>query len=140
MSVDPDLKELIRLTGELGVVELRVEHAGLHIHIRRQPTSGAVELAQLVETPAAPPEPAEAVVRSPLVGRFYWSADGEGATALAVGQPIKAGQRVGFVETMHVMNEVVADASGEIVEVLVEAGQPVEYGQPLLRVRLDARV
>ncbi|MBI3980215.1 MAG: acetyl-CoA carboxylase biotin carboxyl carrier protein [Chloroflexi bacterium] len=142
MGIDVDLKELIRLTSELGVTELRVERGDVRIHIRRQPAAGAVEVTQTpAQTPVEPAPIPDRWVRSPLVGRFYWSAEGaEGldrgeAVPLVVGQALRDGQRVGFVETMRVMNEVVADVGGVVLEVLVEAGQPVEYSQPLLRLR-----
>jgi acetyl-CoA carboxylase biotin carboxyl carrier protein len=92
------------------------------------------------------PEPAEVVpetnglhaIRSPLVGTFYRApAPGE-ESYVEVGDTVKAGQVLCIVEAMKMMNEIVADVSGEVVEVLAENSGGVEYDQPLFRLRPDA--
>jgi acetyl-CoA carboxylase biotin carboxyl carrier protein len=83
--------------------------------------------------PAAPEEPvAEGhVLKAPMVGTFYRSASPESKAFVEVGQSIKAGETVCIIEAMKLMNEIEADATGVIKAILVENGQPVEYGQPL---------
>jgi len=79
------------------------------------------------------------VVKSPIVGTFY-SAPSQGAAPFVkVGDRVKAGQTICIVEAMKLMNEIEADAGGEVAQVLVENGQPVEYGQPLFALRPAAK-
>ena len=90
-------------------------------------TSGA--LAAAAAAPAA--EPTGHIVKSPMVGTFYRSSS-PGAKAFAeVGQTIKEGETICIVEAMKILNEIEADKSGTITQILVENGQAVEYGQPL---------
>ncbi|MDH4325750.1 MAG: acetyl-CoA carboxylase biotin carboxyl carrier protein, partial [Betaproteobacteria bacterium] len=84
--------------------------------------------------PAAPPEePVQEghVLKAPMVGTFYRSASPESKAFVEVGQNIKAGETVCIIEAMKLMNEIEADATGVIKAILVENGQPVEFGQPL---------
>jgi acetyl-CoA carboxylase biotin carboxyl carrier protein len=87
---------------------------------------------------AAPPAAAEEelhTVKSPIVGTFY-EAPGPGALPFVKpGDQVAAGQVLCIIEAMKLMNEIEADASGEVVKVLVNNGQPVEYGQPLFAIR-----
>ncbi|WP_338439311.1 acetyl-CoA carboxylase biotin carboxyl carrier protein, partial [uncultured Aquabacterium sp.] len=86
--------------------------------------------APAAEAPAAPVETGH-VVKSPMVGTFY-RASSPGAKAFAdVGDVVKAGQAVCIIEAMKIMNEIESDVDGTITKILVENGQPVEYGQPL---------
>src|SRR6266850_661838 len=71
------------------------------------------------------------VVKAPMVGTFYRSASPDAKPFVEVGQTIKEGQTICIIEAMKLMNEIEADASGVVKAVLVENGQPVEYGQPL---------
>jgi acetyl-CoA carboxylase biotin carboxyl carrier protein len=94
----------------------------------------AAVAASAPATPAPPPaEPvAEGhVLKAPMVGTFYRSASPESKAFVEVGQSIKAGETVCIIEAMKLMNEIEADATGIIKAILVENGQPVEYGQPL---------
>jgi acetyl-CoA carboxylase biotin carboxyl carrier protein len=90
-------------------------------------------------TPVAPPAAAEEEelhsVKSPIVGTFY-EAPGPGALPFVKpGDQVAAGQVLCIIEAMKLMNEIESDASGEVVKVLVNNGQPVEYGQPLFAIR-----
>jgi acetyl-CoA carboxylase biotin carboxyl carrier protein len=71
------------------------------------------------------------VLKAPMVGTFYRSASPEAKAFVEVGQSVKAGETVCIIEAMKLMNEIEADATGVIKAILVENGQPVEYGQPL---------
>jgi acetyl-CoA carboxylase biotin carboxyl carrier protein len=79
------------------------------------------------------------LVKSPIVGTFYGAPSPEAVAFVKVGDSVKAGQTICIIEAMKLMNEVEADASGEVVQVLVENGQPVEYGQPLFALRPAAK-
>jgi acetyl-CoA carboxylase biotin carboxyl carrier protein len=88
--------------------------------------------------PAAPPEasaPAEPeghVIKSPMVGTFYRQSAPGAKPFVEIGQAVKTGETVCIIEAMKLLNEIEADADGVIKEILVENGQPVEYGQPLI--------
>ncbi|MFC4020065.1 acetyl-CoA carboxylase biotin carboxyl carrier protein [Micromonospora sp. GCM10011542] len=94
-----------------------------------RPTNGAAPAAPV--RPAAP-EPSRNAVRAPIVGTFYRAPEPGAAPFVAVGDLVRAGQVVGIVEAMKLMNEVSAERAGRVVAVLVEDGQPVEYDQPLV--------
>jgi acetyl-CoA carboxylase biotin carboxyl carrier protein len=96
--------------------------------------------------PAAPPAASEPVpppaeraeehiVKSPIVGTFYAGPSPDAGPFVRVGDMVQAGQTVCIIEAMKLMNEIEADISGEVVRVLVENGQPVEYGEPLFALR-----
>jgi acetyl-CoA carboxylase biotin carboxyl carrier protein len=146
------LKTLIDLVSESNISELEITEAEGKVRIVK--AGAAVALAPVyapapapalaVATPppaangAAPAAAAEAaaepvgkVIKSPMVGTFYRAAS-PGAKAFAeVGDTIKTGQPVCIIEAMKIMNEIEADQAGTITKILVENGQPVEFGQPL---------
>ncbi len=142
------LKTLIDLVSESNVSELEITEADGKVRIVKagaQPvvvqTVAAPALAPAaVAAPAAAPAAAPVaeapvetghVVKSPMVGTFY-RASSPGAKAFAeVGDQVKAGQAVCIIEAMKIMNEIEADQDGTITKILVDNGQPVEYGQPL---------
>ena len=142
------LKTLIDLVSESNVSELEITEADGKVRIVKagaQPvvvqTVAAPALAPAaVAAPAAAPAAAPVaeapvetghVVKSPMVGTFD-RASSPGAKAFAeVGDQVKAGQAVCIIEAMKIMNEIEADQDGTITKILVDNGQPVEYGQPL---------
>ncbi len=83
--------------------------------------------------PAPEKQPEGKVITSPIVGTFYAASSPDKDPFVKVGQAVSEGDIVFIVESMKVMNEVPADKSGVVAEVLVENGAPVEYGQPVLR-------
>ncbi|HIK54421.1 MAG TPA: acetyl-CoA carboxylase biotin carboxyl carrier protein [Synechococcales cyanobacterium M55_K2018_004] len=92
-----------------------------------------------VASPSAPPPPSLATeklvdITSPMVGTFYRSPAPDEPPFVGVGDRIRAGQTVCIIEAMKLMNEIEAEVSGEIVEILVQNAEPVEYGQVLMRV------
>ena len=142
------VEKVVELLLESGVGEIRVRLGETEISVKAMPE--APPAAPVLQQPPAAtemaPEPAEVVpetnglhaVRSPLVGTFYRApAPGEGAY-VEVGDTVKAGQVLCIVEAMKMMNEIVADVSGEVVEVLAENSGGVEYDQPLFRLRPEA--
>ncbi|RZL09646.1 MAG: acetyl-CoA carboxylase biotin carboxyl carrier protein [Rubrivivax sp.] len=139
------LKTLIDLVSESNVSELEITEADGKVRIVKAGAAPIVyaqpapQQAQAAAAPAAPIAPViEAipvetghVVPSPMVGTFY-RASSPGAKAFAeVGDQVKEGQPVCIIEAMKIMNEIEADRAGTISKILVENGQPVEYGQPL---------
>lgn len=140
------LKKLIDLVQESGISELEVTEGEEKVRIAKH--SAAAPAAYYAQIPAAAPAaaaPAAAtpaaesgnalpeghVVKSPMVGTFY-RASAPGAKPLVeVGQSVNEGDRLCIIEAMKLMNEIEADASGVIKAILVENGEPVEYGQPL---------
>ena len=139
------LKKLIDLVQESGIAELEITEGEEKVKIVKggeatitpiAPPSApaAPKLAAAAPAPAtAPAEPlAEGhVLKAPMVGTFYRSASPESKAFVEVGQSVKAGETVCIIEAMKLMNEIEADATGVIKAILVENGQPVEYGQPL---------
>lgn len=140
------LKTLIDLVSESNISELEIAEADGKVRIVKgnggfASTPAAqggqigpgqrIDGAPVVAVPVAAPEPIGHVVKSPMVGTFYRSA-GPGSDAFVqIGSAIKEGQPVCIIEAMKIMNEIEADASGVIREILCENGQAVEFGQPL---------
>ncbi|RGC67598.1 Biotin carboxyl carrier protein of acetyl-CoA carboxylase [Micromonospora sp. MW-13] len=98
---------------------------------------GTVERTSVPPAPRAEPAPQggetdRAVVRSPVVGTFYRAPEPGAAPFVAVGDLVRAGQVVGIVEAMKLMNEVTADRAGRVTAVLADDAAPVEYDQPLV--------
>ena|SRR5689334_10280216 len=143
------LKKLIDLVQESGIAELEITEGeekvkivkGGAVMVAAAPMMAAPALpiaARPVAAPAAgaaPAEPAAAqeghVVKAPMVGTFYRSPSPDAKPFVEVGQAVKEGDTICIIEAMKLMNEIEADASGTVKAILVENGQPVEYGQPL---------
>jgi acetyl-CoA carboxylase biotin carboxyl carrier protein len=140
------LKKLIDLVQESGISELEVTEGEEKVRIAKQLTAAPV--AHQVYAPApvahaasapvtAAAEPAVAsqpeghIVKSPMVGTFYRASSPEGKAFAEVGDSVKQGQTLCIVEAMKLLNEIEADATGVIKAILVENGQPVEFGEPL---------
>lgn len=142
------LKTLIDLVSESNVSELEITEADGKVRIVK---AGAAPVVMMQAAPQAAPVAAAAaapaaveaapvaapavetghIVTSPMVGTFY-RASSPGAKSFAeVGDVVKEGQAVCIIEAMKIMNEIEADKDGTITKILVENGQPVEYGQPL---------
>lgn len=141
------LKKLIDLVQESGVSELEVTEGEERVRIVKHvaPQQQATYMTSAPAAPQAPPPMspvaaemaapvAEArghVVKAPMVGTFYRTSS-PGAPPLAeIGQTVKEGDTLCIIEAMKLMNEIESDASGVIEEILVESGQPVEFGQPM---------
>jgi acetyl-CoA carboxylase biotin carboxyl carrier protein len=86
-------------------------------------------------SPASPPADDLHTIKSPIVGTFYASPNPESQPFVKTGDMVEAGQTVCIIEAMKLMNEIEAEISGEVVRILVENGQPVEYGEPLFALR-----
>jgi acetyl-CoA carboxylase biotin carboxyl carrier protein len=142
------LKKLIDLVQESGIAELEITEGEEKVRINRvgipghpgmmtmppatQPATPAVTTA-VVAAPVveAPAESEGHIVKSPMVGTFYRSSAPGSKPFVEIGQNINAGETLCIIEAMKLLNEIEADQSGVVKKVLVENGQPVEYGQPL---------
>ena len=141
------LKKLIDLVEESGIAELEITEGEEKVRITRHAAGSQMVFASpqqmhmmgggapiAAPVPAAPAAPAEAeghAVKSPMVGTFYRSASPGTKTFVEVGQTVSAGDTLCIIEAMKLLNEIEADHGGVIKAILVENGQPVEYGEPL---------
>jgi acetyl-CoA carboxylase biotin carboxyl carrier protein len=142
------LKKLIDLVQESGIGEIEITEGEEKVRISRHGAAGApimmaapamqtmampaaAPVAAPAAAPEAPAEPQGHVVKSPMVGTFYRAPSPGAPPFFEVGQAVTKGQTLCIIEAMKLLNEIEADASGTIKAILVENGQPVEYGQGL---------
>jgi acetyl-CoA carboxylase biotin carboxyl carrier protein len=125
------LKKLIDLVQESGIAELEITEGEEKVKIVKGGGISVVPVAASAAAVAAPAGPEGHVVKAPMVGTFYRSASPDAKAFVEVGQSVKEGQTICIIEAMKLMNEIEADATGVVKAILVENGQPVEYGQPL---------
>lgn len=144
------LKTLIDLVAESGIAELEItegegkvrivkfpqggQSAGVAATVQPLPVMPATDVPAAAAAPAAPAAaaaPQGHVVKSPMVGTFYRAPNPGAPAFVEVGQSVKEGDPLCIIEAMKLLNEIEADKAGTIKEILVENGQPVEYGQPL---------
>jgi acetyl-CoA carboxylase biotin carboxyl carrier protein len=145
--IDPELvRELAQLLNETDLTEIEVEKGDLRVRVARTITA-------TVQVPAAAPAPAmtaapvaaaaapvegkaavahPGAVPSPMVGTAYRRPSPDAKPFVEVGSTVKAGERILLVEAMKTFNDIVAPRAGKVVAIMVEDGQPVEYGEPLL--------
>jgi acetyl-CoA carboxylase biotin carboxyl carrier protein len=145
-----------------GLEEFEYEHGGLHIRLKKASPGGEQSLrAPAASKKSALPPSASAahvptgeeaaheasgtsgapavgeefhVIKSPIVGTFYSASSPEAPPFIKAGDTVRSGQVVCIIEAMKLMNEIEADVAGKVERVLVENGQPVEYGQPLFTI------
>jgi len=159
------IKQILDLVREHELSELEIEQEGLRLKIRKEApvaymplpgavagtapsaaVQGALAPGVGVAVPAAPPgvvaaaaiadeEIELAVVKSPIVGTFYRSAEPGAAAFVEIGATVKKGQVLCIIEAMKLMNEIDSEYDGEIVNIYVENGQPVQYGERLFAIR-----
>lgn len=154
------LKTLIDLVSESGISELEITEGDGKVRIVKNappvmmvPSAAPVGAAPVIATPStiagappaggaatpgagpAPETPAGHVVRSPMVGTFYRSAQPGAEPFVSVGSEVAEGDTLCIIEAMKLMNEIVSEYDGEIVEAFVESGQPVQYGERLFAIR-----
>ena len=146
------LKTLIDLVAESDIAELEVTEGESKVRIvkssaapqnqlvmmpqQHMPHTVAAPVAapaapQAASAPAAPAEPEGHIVKSPMVGTFYRASSPGNPAFVEIGSTVKEGDTLCIIEAMKLLNEIDADASGVIKQILVENGQPVEFGQPL---------
>ena len=156
-----EIKELIEAVAQNGITELEVERTGVKVRIRKQVQTPQVAISPLSTGPAvvsgapiiglaagengtAAPVLAETpvegkedlfVVRSPIVGTFYRAPNPNADPFVKVGDFVEPGRVLCIVEAMKLMNEIEAEVSGEVANIFVENGEPVEFGQALFGIR-----
>ena len=155
-----ELRELIGLLRENGLAELELENEGFRVRLRREsePASHAAAPPPAHAPAAPPPAPPAApahpgthlgtqattaasqdqdlhIIPSPIVGTFYRSPSPTADPFVKIGSNVEPESVVCIIEAMKLMNEIQAEATGEVVKIYVENGQPVEYGQPLFGIR-----
>jgi acetyl-CoA carboxylase biotin carboxyl carrier protein len=141
------LKKLIDLVQESGISELEVTEGEEKVRIAKQ--LSAAPIAHQIYAPApvaaapaaapaavpaaaaAPAQPAGHEVKSPMVGTFYRASSPEAKAFVEVGDSVKEGQTLCIIEAMKLLNEIESDATGVVKAILIENGQPVEFGEPL---------
>ena len=133
LVADSDIAELEVTEGEskVRIVKSQAVAAGQQVMMMQQPMAAhaaAPAPAPVAEIPAVP---TGHVVKSPMVGTFYRSSAPGSPAFVEIGSAVKEGQTICIIEAMKLLNEIEADASGIITQILVENGQPVEFGQPL---------
>jgi acetyl-CoA carboxylase biotin carboxyl carrier protein len=143
--IDPELvRELAQLLNETDLTEIEVEKGDLRVRVARTITA-TVQVPAGAPAFAAAPAPAlsaptdgkpaaahPGAVPSPMVGTAYRRPSPDAKPFVEVGSVVKAGERVLLVEAMKTFNDIVAPRAGKVVAIMVEDGQPVEYGEPLL--------
>ena len=150
MTVD-EIRELINLAAETGIAELEVQRGENRVRIRRAAFAAPQEFAVAPAPATPPPPPSEppkdkghdqppdpnlTLVKSPIVGTFYDSPSPGAPVFVKVGDQVEVGQVLCIVEAMKLMNEIESDVAGEVVKVLAENGQPVEYGERIFAIRV----
>ena len=137
------LDQVVELAVRHNLAEIEVEAAGLRIRVVREhaPVAGGArgDASPAAALPQAIPDRAESTahlvpVEAPMVGTFYRAPKPDAPPFVAEGDVVKEGQVLCIVEAMKLMNEIEAKVAGRIVKVVVENGQPVEFGQPLFLV------
>jgi len=138
------IRTLAGLLDETGLTEIELEHQGTRVRVSRAVTGSAstvphpplpASVSASPVTAAAPPVHADGhpgVVKSPMVGTVYRSPTPGAALFVEVGSEVKEGQTLLIIEAMKTMNQIPAPRAGRVTQVLVENGQPVEYGQALV--------
>jgi acetyl-CoA carboxylase biotin carboxyl carrier protein len=146
MSINfQELRELIAAIANTDVVELNLKNSEFELAVKKNP---GMVTTQVVTMAAAAPQPATTTtveaastvdkkwveIKSPMVGTFYRAPAPDEPAFASVGDRISLGQTVCIIEAMKLMNEIEAESTGQVMEILVENGQPVEFGQTLMYV------
>lgn len=146
------IKQVVELMNSADLSEFELEEEGLKLRLCRKTSATVVEYAAAPQAaafaapataPASPAKAAEApvedksiaIIKSPMVGTFYRAGSPDSPPFVEVGTKVTDETTVCIIEAMKVMNEIAAEQKGVITEVLVENGEPVEYGQPLFKIK-----
>lgn len=140
------VKKLIKIVKEEEISGLAVEEDGVKYEVRRDPVSGGVVPVGMPQPPAAESKSQDkktegseedgiVAITSPMVGTFYLSPSPESPAFVQSGDEVDSGKVVCIIEAMKLFNEIEAEVRGKVVKILVENGQPVEYGQKLMLIK-----
>ncbi len=137
------IRELASLLDETGLTEIEIERAGFRVRVARNISIAASipasqPHASAVPTPAASAAPVSDIaqhpgmVPSPMVGTVYWASEPGARPFIEVGSKVTAGQTLLIIEAMKTMNQIPSPRAGTVTQILIEDGQPVEFGEPLV--------
>jgi acetyl-CoA carboxylase biotin carboxyl carrier protein len=134
------IRELALLLEETNLTEIEIERAGLRVRVARNVTIAATVPATTVAAapaasgpaPAADPAQHPGVVPSPMVGTVYWASEPGAKPFIEVGTRVTAGQTLLIIEAMKTMNQIPSPRAGTVTQILIDDGQPVEFGEPLV--------
>ncbi|HEY3792808.1 MAG TPA: acetyl-CoA carboxylase biotin carboxyl carrier protein [Bradyrhizobium sp.] len=139
------IRELALLLDETNLTEIEIERAGLRVRVARNisiaaSVPGSVQIAGPAAAAAATAAPAAVadvskhpgVVPSPMVGTAYWASEPGAKPFIEVGTKVSVGQTLLIIEAMKTMNQIPSPRAGTVTQILVEDGQPVEFGEPLV--------
>ncbi|MBR0973968.1 MULTISPECIES: acetyl-CoA carboxylase biotin carboxyl carrier protein [Bradyrhizobium] len=140
------VRELALLLDETSLTEIEIERAGVRLRVARNVSVAATMPMQMAAAPAALPATAAAApaaaaadlskhpgaVTSPMVGTAYWAPEPGAKPFIEVGSKVSVGQTLLIIEAMKTMNQIPSPRAGTVTQILVEDGQPVEYGEPLV--------
>ncbi|MDI3560383.1 acetyl-CoA carboxylase biotin carboxyl carrier protein [Bradyrhizobium sp. Arg816] len=139
------VRELALLLDETSLTEIEIERAGLRLRVARNISVAATMPMQMAAAPAVLPAAAAAAapaaadlskhpgaVTSPMVGTAYWAPEPGAKPFIEVGSKVSVGQTLLIIEAMKTMNQIPSPRAGTVTQILVEDGQPVEYGEPLV--------
>jgi acetyl-CoA carboxylase biotin carboxyl carrier protein len=137
------IRELALLLDETSLTEIEIERAGLRLRVARN-VSIAASMPASFQPTASAPAPAAApvaaadiakhpgVVPSPMVGTAYWASEPGAKPFIEIGSKVSVGQTLLIIEAMKTMNQIPSPRAGTVTQILVEDGQPVEFGEPLV--------
>jgi acetyl-CoA carboxylase biotin carboxyl carrier protein len=136
------IRELALLLDETNLTEIEIERAGLRVRVARNVSIAASMPAPhyqpgAASAPAAPADVADVtkhpgVVPSPMVGTAYWASEPGAKPFIEIGSKVSVGQTLLIIEAMKTMNQIPSTRAGTVTQILVEDGQPVEFGEPLV--------
>jgi len=132
------IRELASLLDDTNLTEIEIERSGLRVRVARNVSIAAAMPAAYHATPAtaaaavADLSKHPGVVPSPMVGTAYWAPEPGAKPFIEVGSKVSAGQTLLIIEAMKTMNQIPSPRAGTVTQILVEDGQPVEFGEPLV--------
>lgn len=139
MELD-EIRHILNLLKDTDITEFQIEREGVKLKIKREKFFAPLEVSKPIQRPAVPEKEVEeaipqeenlVTITSPIVGIFYRSPSPDASPFVEEGSNVKKGQVLCIVEAMKLMNEIESDIDGIVRKILVENGQPVEYGEPL---------
>ena len=135
------IRELALLLDETNLTEIEIERAGLRVRVARNIAASVPAVAHVAPAASAAAAPVAAAadmakhpgaVPSPMVGTAYWSPEPGAKPFIEVGTKVSAGQTLLIIEAMKTMNQIPSPRAGTVTQILIEDGQPVEFGEPLV--------
>ena len=132
-----EINQILELMREHGLAEFELERDGLHVRLRKAEAPGVtpVVTSQVHASPAPAVASDLTTVEAPILGTFYRASAPEASPFVEVGDVVKPGDVLCIIEAMKLMNDITSEYAGEVVDIFVENGQPVQYGERLFAIR-----